>query len=122
MVLLFLVVLKCLFSLTISIILKYADLVISISNYSFNIMFLSSLMVCSILWFLSFEVWFLNDNFDIQIVSWTTSPSLYLFIFKCRFLQFSPAITTFSTNFYRYNCPSHVLDISSVVVCFLQQL
>ena len=72
-----------------------ADLVIFISNYSFNIMSLSSLMPCSFLWFLSFEVWFLKDNIDIQFVRRTTSPSLYLFLSKCRFLEFLAVISIF---------------------------
>ena len=57
-----------------------ADLIIYISNYSFKIMSLSSLMLCSFLWFLSFEVWSLHDNFYIQFMNRTTSPSLYLFL------------------------------------------
>ena len=101
---------------------EIAYLMISISNCFFNIMSLSSLMVCSFLWFLSFELLFLNDNFDIQFVSWTTSPSLYLFFSKCRFLHISAPISTFSSNFVYYKCQSHLLNIFSVIVFFLQQL
>ena len=65
-----------------------ADLILCISNYFFNIMYLSSLMLSSFFSFLSFELCFLMLIFDIQFVSMTTSSSLYSFLSKYLFTDF----------------------------------
>ena len=84
------------------------DFELCFRNYSFNIMSHNSLMLNPFLWYLSFEVWFLSDKFDIQFVSKTTSSSLYLFLSKYHFLEFLAAIAFFFIKLHHYNCPSHV--------------
>ena len=99
-----------------------ADLVISISNYSFNIISLNSLMVCSFLWFLFLKYCFLM----IILISnlWVGQHHLHYIYFSrsVASLNSQLQLPPFPSNFYHYNCPSHILDISSVVVCFLQEL